>query len=107
MRVTIGGRARVSEEVRVHAEAKLGRLERHGKLIEVSLILDRDPKRVLAHAELITHIARVRLAAKASGENLIQAIDLVVDKADEQIRRHNDKMSEHKPRHEVATSSRS
>ena len=102
MQMTIGGPARLSSDVRQHAEEQLQRLERHARLHDISLILKRDAKRVMAHAELIAHISRTRFVAQATGNNLMQAIDLAVDKADEQIRRHNDKIQ--RPRREVAES---
>ena len=99
MRLTVAGRQRLEPEVRAYAEEKLRRLERHAHLHDVSLMLDHDSKRVPeAFAEVVVHLHHQRLAAKVDGTSLREAIDRVIDKADEQIRRRRERITDHKGR---------
>jgi putative sigma-54 modulation protein len=97
VRLTVTGRHRLDADTRAYAEEKLRRLERHANLHDVSLILDHDSRRVPeAMAEVVVHLHHQRLAAKVDGSSLREAIDRVVDKADEQIRRKRERVTEHK-----------
>jgi ribosomal subunit interface protein len=99
VRLTVTGRQRLPTDVRAYAEEKLRRLERHAALDDVSLILDHDSHRIPeAQAEVIVHLHHSRLAAKVDGQTLREAIDRVIDKADEQIRRKRERVTEHKGR---------
>lgn len=97
MNVNITARQRVPAEVREYAEEKLGRLARHANLHDISVVLDHEPRRGTdASAEIVVHLHHTRLAAKAQAATLHEAIDRALDKADEQIRRKRERVTEHK-----------
>src|ERR1700730_2915911 len=99
MRVTVTARKQLTADLREYAEEKLRRLERHANLHEVSLVIDRDSRRIPeAAAEVVVHIHHTRLAARAQAGTAREAIDKVVDKADEQIRRRKERVGNHKGR---------
>ncbi len=97
MRVTIVARHPVPAELRAYAEEKLQRLERHGNVLEASLTLDHDARRVPpSSAELIVHLHHVRLSSHVEGTTLREAVDRVTDRADRQVRRRKERITTHK-----------
>ena len=51
-----------------------------------------------ASAEIVLHVHRTRLAARCEAANVHEAIDGVIDKADEQVRRFRDRVTDRKGR---------
>lgn len=95
MRVTVEGREHLPVDIREYAEEKSQRLSRHANLDDVSFLIDRDHKRVRVTAELIVHLQHVRMASSAEGATFHEAIDRVIDIADEQVRRRKEKVTQH------------
>ena len=99
MAVTVTARQRLTPAVRRYAEEKLERLERHTHIDDLSLLIDCDPNRLpAASVEIIVHLYHTRLAAKCDAATVQEAIDLVVDKADRQVLRKKEKVTERKGR---------
>ncbi len=99
MRVSIVTGHRVPPETRAYAEAKLRRLERHASLHDLGLTVQLATALVpAASAEIVLHVHRTRLAARCVAANVHEAIDGVIDKADEQVRRLRDRVTDRKGR---------
>jgi ribosomal subunit interface protein len=99
MRVSIVTGRLVPPDTRAYAEAKLHRLERHASLHDVDLTVERATTLVPeASAEIVLHLHRTRLVARREATNVHEAIDGVIDKADEQIRRLHDRVTDRKGR---------
>jgi ribosomal subunit interface protein len=99
MRVSIVTGHHVPSDARAYAEAKLRRLEHYANLGEVNLTVEREtdlfPE---ASAEIVLHVRRTRLSARQEAASVREAIDGVIDKADEQVRRHHDRVTDRKGR---------
>jgi len=97
MSATVTARRPLAPPLIEYAERKLQRLERHASLHDVSLIIDHDVNRIPPCAtEVIVHIHHTRLAVKAEGTTVQEAIDRVIDKADRQVLRRKEKVTEHR-----------
>ena len=90
-------------DLRAYAEQKLQKLSRHfDHILEARLELRSDKKKSAEQmkvAELTVHMSgRSPVIRKAvqSTQDLREAIDLVIDKMDRQIREHKEKLKEHK-----------
>jgi putative sigma-54 modulation protein len=97
MRVSVTTRSSKDAGVREYAEEKLERLDRHAHLHEARLTLDFDGHRIPpCFAEVVAHVDRAHLVAKVEATTEREAVDLVVDKMDAQVRRHKDRLTDHK-----------
>ena len=86
--------------LREYAEAKVRRLDRHfDRIIDARLELDvagnhsQDPAKV---AELHVHVNGGVLQGKVTAHGLQEAVDLVIDKVDVQLRRRKERLKGHK-----------
>jgi len=97
MRVSVTTRSSRDDGVREYAEEKLERLDRHAHLHEARLSVDFDLHRI-PHcvAEVTAHVDRAHLVAKVEATTEREAVDLVVDKMDAQVRKHKDRATEHR-----------
>lgn len=96
MKIKITGRHMdVSERLKDYAEKKIERLEKHfQQLIDIHLILYVEK---LDHiAELIINGDSEQFLAKEKGDNFYSAIDLLVDKIENQIARFKEKIQSRK-----------
>ena len=99
MRVSIVTGHQVPSDARAYAEAKLRRLEHHASLEQVDLTVERKTALLpAASAEIVLHLRRTRLSARSEAASVREAIDGVIDKADEQIRRHHYRVTDRKGR---------
>jgi putative sigma-54 modulation protein len=87
------------EALRSYAEQKIRRLDRHfDRILDARLELDRasrksvDPAKT---AELRIHVNGSILKGRVSAREIREAVDLVVDKIDEQLRRRKERIKEH------------
>jgi putative sigma-54 modulation protein len=104
MKVLIQDRdAAAHPNLRTYAEQKLQKLTRHfDHVLEARLELRSDKKKSAEQmkvAELTVHMSgRTPIIRKAvqSAQDLREAIDLVIDKMDRQIREHKEKLKDHK-----------
>lgn len=99
MRVSIVARHPVPGETRTYAEQRLRRLERHAVLHDASLTIDRDARRITgASAEVVVHMHHTRLAARCVAADVREAIAGAVERADEQVRRRQERVAIRKGR---------
>jgi ribosomal subunit interface protein len=97
MRMSVVLRDPLPEDTRAYAEEKLGRLERHANLHDVRLTVSRDPGvRPPAVVDIVVHLHHTRLVASCQAPTVREAIDRAVDRADEQVRRRQERVGEHK-----------
>ena len=97
MNVSVTARhAEVSAHVREYAAKKAGKLLKYfDRLQFVEVILDRDGK--LWKAEMIaTGGRRLAVVGQHASEDVLAAIDVVVDKLERQLTREKEKMRNHK-----------
>ena len=90
----------LDQPLKDYAEAKLRRLDRHfDRIVDARLEFDLDsgksgdPMKV---ASLHVHVSHAVLSAKVKGRDLRQAVDLVVDKLDQQLRRRKERLTTHR-----------
>ncbi|MGO8687382.1 MAG: HPF/RaiA family ribosome-associated protein [Candidatus Dormibacteria bacterium] len=99
MRISIVIGHHVPAATRDHALEKLRRLERHASLDDVDLTVERaSPLLPDASAEIVLHLHHTRLVARCAAASVPEAIDGVIDKADEQVRRLHDRTTDRKGR---------
>jgi len=85
----------VTPSMHDYVSQKLERLERHfDHVTNVHVILSVEKLRQKAEATL--HISGGNLFADAQDEDMYAAIDAMVDKLDRQIRKHKEKMTDHR-----------
>ena len=98
MRVNVTTRSSNDEGVREYAEEKLIRLDRHAANVhEARLLIDYDVHRVPpCFAEVVAHVDHLQLVAKVEATTEREAVDLVFDKIDAQVRKHKDRATDHK-----------
>lgn len=89
-----GHHVEVTTPMRDYVLSKLKRIERHfDHLISAEVILRVDKARQKAEATI--HASGANLHAEAVDGDMYAAIDLMMDKLDEQTRRHKDKIRNH------------
>jgi ribosomal subunit interface protein len=99
MRVSIVTGKHVPPGTREYAQQKLRRLERHANLDDVDLTVERAAALLpAASAEIVLHLHHTRLVARCEAAGVQEAIDGVIDKADEQVRRLHDRTTDRKGR---------
>jgi putative sigma-54 modulation protein len=88
------------EAVRTYAEQKVMRLDRHfDRIIDAHMELAPAGKKSVMPvqvAELRVHVNGGILKGKVSARSVREAVDLVVDKVDEQLRRRKERIKGHK-----------
>lgn len=89
-----GHHVEVTPPLRDYVLAKLKRVERHfDKLISADVILSVEKLRQKAEATI--HASGADLHAEAIDGDMYAAIDLLMDKLDQQTRKHKEKLREH------------
>jgi putative sigma-54 modulation protein len=90
----------LDQTLRDYAEAKLRRLDRHfDRIVDARLELDLDGRKSVDPAKvaaLYVHVSRSLLSAKVRTRDLHEAVDLVIDKLDEQLRRRKERLTAHR-----------
>ena len=91
MNLTVTGHhVDVTEAMRSHVEAKLGKLARHTDRplsMQVTLTVEKDRH----EAEANVHVADTHLHADTTDSDMYAAIDALADKLDRQLIRHKEK----------------
>ena len=86
--------------VRSYAEDKGRRLDRHfDRILDARLEFDLASRKHLnspKQAELLVHVQGGHVKGKASSLNLQEAVDMVVDKVDQQLRKRKERLKDHK-----------
>lgn len=85
----------ITEAIRQHAEEKLSKIRHHfDHLINVNMILE--VEKDVQKAEATIHISGADLFAKAQSNDMYVSIDQLVNKLDAQVRKHKEKLSNHR-----------
>ena len=91
-----GQHVEVTAALRDYVQNKLMRLERHFEHVtNAHVVLSVEKLRQKAEATI--HISRGNLHAYAVDEDMYAAIDALADKLDRQIKRHKEKLTDHRP----------
>jgi putative sigma-54 modulation protein len=79
-----------------YIEAKLARIERHfDHVVDVHVVLAVEKQRQMAEATI--HVAGNNIHAHCEHEDMYAAIDLLLDKLDRQVKKHKEKLTNHRP----------
>ncbi len=85
----------ISPALRDYVTARLGKLERHfDHVTNAHVVLT--VEKLAQKAEASIHVSGGRLFADASDEDMYAAIDALADKLDRQIKRHKEKLTNHR-----------
>jgi putative sigma-54 modulation protein len=87
-------------DTKAFIERRLDVLEgEYNKLTSARVVLDQ--QKLNYHAEIILHGKHVEIEAEGKATDLLPAIDLAIEKAERQLRKHLDKIQDH---HHMRTS---
>jgi putative sigma-54 modulation protein len=88
------------DSVRTYAEAKVRRLDHHfDRIIDARLEFDlpaRKSPKSPKQAELHIHVQGRHLKGRATAPHLQEAVDMVVDKVDQQLRKRKERLKDHR-----------
>lgn len=85
----------VTEALKTYVEAKFEKLERHfDHVTDVHVILT--VEKLIQKAEATVQISGAKLFAEDHQEDMYAAIDGLVDKLDRQIKKHKEKITNHR-----------
>lgn len=103
-------KAAADPQMKAYAEAKLEKLARHfDHILEARMELGTEKNKSLENmkvAELTVHVSGRTgniLKAVQSASHMNEAVDLVIDKMDRQIRQHKEKLKDHRHARPVAS----
>lgn len=97
MKVTITGRHfELSDGIREYANEKIEKLERIlDSITEVEVLLKGEDRSF--HCEFIIHVAnKPNVVIDVAHDSMYAAIDLAIDKAQRQVRKHKEKTQDHR-----------
>jgi putative sigma-54 modulation protein len=96
MQINITGHhVAVTPALRAYIEEKFERLERHfDNMTNSHVILGIQKERQKAEATI--HVIRGNIYADSEDENMYAAIDSLIDKLDRQIKKHKEKLQDHR-----------
>ena len=90
-----GHRMDVTPALRMFTEEKFDRLERHfDKITAINVVFDVEKLRQIAEATVL--VAKGELHASSESEDMYAAIDSLVDKLDRQLKKHKEKVRDHR-----------
>ncbi|MFA5531575.1 MAG: ribosome-associated translation inhibitor RaiA [Thiohalomonadaceae bacterium] len=90
-----GHHVEITDALRAYVSDKLNRLERHfDHVTNVHVVLSVEKLRQKAEATI--HVAGNELFADCVDEDMYAAIDALVDKLDRQIKKHKEKVTDHR-----------
>ncbi len=85
----------ITPALRSYVDNKFNRLERHfDRMTNIHVILSIEKERQKAEATI--HVSRGNLFADEEHEDMYAAIDGLVDKLDRQLKRHKEKLTNHR-----------
>ncbi len=96
MQINLSGHhVEITEPLRDYVTSKLSRLERYFDHVTNAHVVLTVEKQI-QKAEASLHISGGLLFADATEQDMYAAIDALTDKLDRQIRRHKDKLTDHR-----------
>ncbi|HIM58371.1 MAG TPA: ribosome-associated translation inhibitor RaiA [Gammaproteobacteria bacterium] len=85
----------VTEAIKRHSTEKFSKIKHHfDHLININMILE--VAKDVQKAEATIHVSGADLFAKAESDNMYTSIDQMVNKLDSQIKKHKEKLSNHR-----------
>jgi len=98
MQIDISGQnVEVTQALRAYVTEKLEKLERHfGNLIAARVVLRLEKVQHIVDATVSVAGRPKDLHADAMAEDMYAAIDIMIDKLDRQVRKHKDKVTDHR-----------
>lgn len=85
----------ITPAIRQHSIEKLSKIKHHfDHVININMILEVEKDTKIAEATL--HVSGADLFAKAQGDDMYVVIDQMVNKLDSQIRKHKEKLVDHR-----------
>lgn len=96
MQISIDGHhVEISAAMQEYIENKMSRIERHfEQVVNVHVVLGVEKQRHKAEATI--HVTGNRIHAGSKHEDMYAAIDLLLDKLDRQIKKHKEKLTNHR-----------
>ena len=96
MQITIDGhRVDVTDSIRDYVESKMTRIERHfDQVVDVHVVLGVEKQRQMVEATI--HLAGNNIHAHSENDDMYAAIDLLIDKLDRQVKKHKEKLTNHR-----------
>ena len=90
----IGHHLDITDGIKDHIGKKLKKIEGHSQdILEIKIILS--VENITHNAEGNIYLHKTDLYAKCSSSDMYQSIDLLLNKLDKQIIKHNDKIKRH------------
>ena len=85
----------ITEAIKQHSIEKLSKIKHHfDHLVNINMVLG--VAKDVQKAEATIHISGADLFAKAESDNLYVSIDQMVNKLDSQIKKHKEKLNDHR-----------
>ena len=85
----------ITEAIKQHSTEKLSKIKHHfDHLININMILE--VEKDVQKAEATIHVSGADLFAKAESSDMYASIDQMVNKLDSQIRKHKEKLNDHR-----------
>jgi putative sigma-54 modulation protein len=104
MQIDIKGRnVPVTDELRMHAERRLGKVERQVSdlaRLEIEIFQERNPRVTNSQvAEATLYLKGVTLRAHDASPEMLHSVNLMVDELARQVKRHRDKLRHRREAH--------
>jgi putative sigma-54 modulation protein len=96
MQISIDGHhVDVTESMQDYIRTKMDRIERHfDQVVDVHVVLSVEKQRHKAEATI--HVAGNTIHAHSENDDMYAAIDLLLDKLDRQVKKHKEKLTNHR-----------
>lgn len=92
-----GHHIEITPALRNYVSKKLERLDRHCSDNSTNIHIVFSVEKLRQKVEANLHLSGAGFFASADHEDMYAAIDALVDKLDRQIKKHNEKMKDHRP----------
>ena len=84
-----------SDALKKYAEDKIGRLKKYGySPVDASVVLSVEKHRQIA--EVVINAERMTIMGREATDNMYSAIDMVMEKIEKQIKKHKERLVDHK-----------
>lgn len=96
MQISIEGHhVDLTESLQHYIENKMTKIERHfDQVVDIRVVLSVEKQRQKAEATI--HVARNNIHAHDENSDMYVAIDLLIDKLDRQVKKHKEKLTNHR-----------
>lgn len=97
MQINIDGHhVEVTASMQEYIQSKMVRIERHfDQVVDAHVVLRVEKQRHKAEATI--HVAGNNIHAHSESDDMYAAIDLLLDKLDRQVKKHKEKVTNHRP----------